>query len=107
MSYKSFHLGVLLVHGIGEQKRGETLTEFGTPLVEWLSSRAEAERTKARVMRANITEGDDDEPAHAEIAVGEGDHEQRWLMAEAWWAESFNKPKFSDLARWGFAVAPW
>lgn len=29
-------LGVLLVHGIGVQRRGETLADFGEPIVEWL-----------------------------------------------------------------------
>src|ERR1700750_3160281 len=29
-------LGILFVHGIGQQRRGETLVEFGEPLAEWL-----------------------------------------------------------------------
>src|SRR6266545_5730558 len=30
-------VGVLFVHGIGVQRRGYTLAEFGGPLVEWFS----------------------------------------------------------------------
>lgn len=29
-------LGILFVHGIGEQKEGETLTDFGEPLIAWM-----------------------------------------------------------------------
>ena len=29
-------LGVLLVHGIGEQAQGETLTKFAEPIVDWM-----------------------------------------------------------------------
>jgi hypothetical protein len=29
-------LGVLFVHGIGEQREGETLVAFGEPLIAWL-----------------------------------------------------------------------
>ncbi len=31
-----YDLGVLLVHGIGVQRRGETLADFGRPILEWL-----------------------------------------------------------------------
>jgi hypothetical protein len=39
---KDFSLGVLFIHGIGTQKRGQTLSEFGGPLVRWLQARCEA-----------------------------------------------------------------
>jgi len=29
-----------------------------------------------------------------------------WLLAEAWWAETFAPPSFGDLARWGLGVLP-
>ena len=31
-----YDLGVLLVHGIGVQRRGETLADFGGPILQWL-----------------------------------------------------------------------
>jgi hypothetical protein len=34
-----FHLGVLFIHGIGAQKRGQTLAEFGEPVYRWLDDR--------------------------------------------------------------------
>jgi hypothetical protein len=35
-------LGVLLVHGIGQQRRGETVVAFGEPLHEWLQRRLDS-----------------------------------------------------------------
>ena len=97
------HLGVLFVHGIGDQARGSTLVDFGTPLVDWLDDRTDggAGLGKAEI----VPEGGD--PASVELVVGPAETRQRWLMAESWWAGSFAAPPFADLARWGFAVAPW
>jgi len=39
---KPFNLGVLFVHGIGTQTRGQTLTAFGGPFCRWLQDRCEA-----------------------------------------------------------------
>ena len=39
---KPFSLGVLFVHGIGAQTRGETLTSFGGPFCKWLDYRCAA-----------------------------------------------------------------
>lgn len=33
---KTYPLGVLFVHGIGEQREGETLAAFGEPLIAWI-----------------------------------------------------------------------
>jgi hypothetical protein len=39
---KAFSLGILFIHGIGTQKRGETLAAFGGPFFRWLEARCEA-----------------------------------------------------------------
>jgi hypothetical protein len=39
---KPFTLGILFVHGIGTQTRGETLTSFGGPFCKWLEHRCSA-----------------------------------------------------------------
>lgn len=41
-----YEVGVLFVHGIGQQKRGETLVGFGEPLYEWFRRRFEHLRGK-------------------------------------------------------------
>lgn len=98
-------LGILLVHGIGDQAKGATLVQFGTPLYEWLAERAEAFGGKVRVNDAVVTSAAD-VPAHAEFHLEVQGVDRCWLLAEAWWADSFAAPRFSDFARWGLEVAP-
>jgi len=33
---KPHRLGVLFVHGVGSQKKGETLVQFGEPMAIWI-----------------------------------------------------------------------
>ncbi|HEX9670736.1 MAG TPA: hypothetical protein VGC93_14790 [Thermoanaerobaculia bacterium] len=178
------------MHGIGVQRRGETLAELGRPVLRWFeewcaglhdrrvgagisaeelralsttleereaagvgdreattwaleavqrlvddlaeqdSSSPENSRMAARRKAAQVTLGttlaagvaladarretpdDPAAPAHAELVLRRLDldgslAEERWLLAESWWAESFWPPRFSDLARWGAGVVPW
>ena len=101
-------LGVLFVHGIGDQAQASTLVEWGTPIFEWLQGRASADSVGGRVevSRASLTPPDD-EPAHTEIRIERHGLDRTWLLAEAWWAEAFAAPQFRDLARWSFSVVPW
>jgi len=32
--------------------------------------------------------------------------EQSWLLAEAFWSETFIPPRFSEMARWGLIILP-
>jgi hypothetical protein len=101
-----YDLGVLFVHGIGNQPRGSTLTDFGTPLIERLRSQAKASGATASVRAASLVR-DDDEPARAELDIGTNTRSTRWLLAESWWAASFPGARFSDVARWGLVIVPW
>jgi hypothetical protein len=38
-----YDLGVLFVHGIGQQARGQTLTAWADPVIRWLRAWAHAE----------------------------------------------------------------
>ena len=33
--------------------------------------------------------------------------DERWLAAEAWWAQTFIAPSFDQLASWSFRAVPW
>src|SRR5262249_6490161 len=101
-----YDLGVLFVHGIGSQPRGSTLTEFGTPLIDWVSRRARASGATATVRTASLVR-DDEEPPRAELEIHTETRSTRWLLAESWWAQSFPGARFSDVARWGFVIVPW
>lgn len=125
-------LGVLLVHGIGEQKQGETLNEFGAPIIKWLDQWLEddvvevgASRipiragTKDFFGRATFTRGtlrppdlSWDTPAHAAAALDKGPdgiHRERqsWLFAESWWSPQTLTPRVSPFLLWLITRGPW
>ena len=112
------NLGVLLVHGIGGQTRGETLMHFGEPLQRWYQRWLSGRYTSpvddhATVIDAVLLSEDQKEasiPAHAELRFRGATLDEdgpRWLLAESCWANTFLTPKFGDLANWGFKSLPW
>jgi hypothetical protein len=116
-----YDLGVLFVHGIGQQARGQTLTAWADPVIRWLQlwlrpePGAEPEPDPVEVGPAELGPVPEDPAAPAQVelrvvAAGRADGQpaaRRWLLAEAWWAEAFTLPRFRELAVWGFAVLPW
>ena len=101
-----YDLGVLFVHGIGNQPRSSTLTDFGTPLIERIRSQAKASGATASVRAASLVR-DDDEPARAELDICTKARSTQWLLAESWWAASFPGARFADVVRWGLVIVPW
>ena len=102
---ETFDLGVLFVHGIGNQTQGSTLAEFGTPLVEWTRSRAKDAGIRTEVAHTVLT-GPNDEPAFSELTFF-SKSPRRWLLAESWWAQSFPLAQFRDVATWSLLIVPW
>src|SRR5450631_2092364 len=125
-----YDLGILLVHGIGQTGRAETLLRFGEPLRAAIESIAapdkavvgiapQARAVRAAVATAFLEPGEGSGPAHAELhiegaasrssgnaeATASGD--SRWLMAEAWWAKKFPTPTFADIVSFSFEILPW
>jgi hypothetical protein len=96
-------IGVLFVHGIGDQRRGATLREFGLPLIEsvgdWLGH--------ARVTSVQAAEADQDVPDHAEVTIQSDGRTLRVLTAESWWAATFCVPGYLVLMRWLLSVVPF
>jgi hypothetical protein len=112
-------LGVLFVHGIGQQARGETLVQWLDPLVDWVSAwllgarewKAGAELPRCDVRRAVLTA--DREPAHAEVEihappgwVGAEAAASRLVVAEAYWAETFPAPSAAEVTDWLLEIGP-
>jgi hypothetical protein len=105
-------VGFLFVHGIGLQKRGETLTEFGDGLIKWLQRWREGIGPSQDFIKpvSATSDGltvDPTTPAHAKFDVKKDSTSSTWLMAESWWADAFVSISFRDLAFWGFLVLPW
>jgi hypothetical protein len=111
-----YDLGILLVHGVGEQQRGDTLTEAGDQILEWLARRAQATGSDADV-ELNLMDvvdrqasTDDIASAHAVIRVTppvKGRKPGYWVMAESFWGDVFRPATFSELASWGIFIGPW
>src|SRR5437016_4161457 len=119
-------LGVLFVHGIGHQMVGETLVQFGDPLLSWLikwlrdeaAERAGKEATQltveeqARLKLPDVTEAlvktEGSIPAHSYVEIGvtsdNSGQPKRWILAESCWAQAFVPPTFKALAYWGLVV---
>ena len=108
---KTYALGVLFVHGIGEQPRGDTLLAFGEPLIRaldrWVDGRTIG-RTRIVDSKLSDAQLDTDEPAHSVLEIALHDRPtQKWLLAESWWADEFRRPPFMKLAGWLLTIGPW
>ena len=116
-------LGVLFVHGIGEQLQGQTLVQFADPLSRWFTrwfsrdARIEADIGSnppvgvVYVSGSELVPGDS-APANTVMLVhpaeeeGMGDR-SKWILAESWWAETFRPPKTSALLLWLLLILPY
>jgi hypothetical protein len=112
----SYDVGVLLVHGMGEQPEGDTLLAFGEPIVRWLRRWFDSSPAGAAIkeVRASLHPARElrAEPAHAELSVRAHDDggqlvEQRWLMAESWWGGDVQRPPFGKLTFWMLTIGAW
>lgn len=99
--------GVVFVHGVGSQRKSETLLQMGQPLLDWLARWDEA-RGAARP-RVQATElsfapvdvgGPDDILPHATLDVSHGSTRDTWVCTEAWWASSTFAPGFATMLAW-------
>jgi hypothetical protein len=100
----STDIGVLVVHGIGNQKPNATLGEFDDSLVgslrRWLGPAAVA---------GDVQTADGDTPAHAHVTIDDPDGGEplRALVAEGYWADTVHAPKPGTLLKWLLAVVPF
>jgi streptogramin lyase len=109
------YTGVALIHGIGDQKRNETLQEALNALTFWFNQRVDLSQRPVgtgRVwLRTRLT--DDANPdarassatldlvaADAANDALDGPSGLRLRFREVWWAESFGLPKVGDAIRW-------
>jgi hypothetical protein len=125
-------IGVLLVHGIGEQERGDTLLHFGEPLYKWMNAWANCDpfpdlngHNNVRLkdtsilrplrpsldappyMLMDLSWNDGCDTITQRGANTEPDHKATFLIAESWWAKDIRPVGFRQLVLWGVAYAPW
>ena len=103
-----YKLGILLVHGIGTQPAGDTITSWGDALVKTIT-KATRGSVRATVDRAGPDlPGGDGERLEARIKLHrEGSPDETWLLAEGWWAESFVAPTYFEFCSWSVRALPW
>ena len=101
-------LGILLVHGIGEQGRGDTLVHWLDTIVATIN-RATRATVNATVEWADLArlDAEDESAPHAVVRITGADIDERWIVVEGWWAEAFIAPSFSQLVGWSFRAVPW
>ncbi len=100
-------LGILLVHGIGEQRRSDTLVNWLDTLVATIN-RGTKRGVSATVEWAELApEADNESAARALVRIRADGVDERWVVVEGWWAEAFIAPSFSQLVGWSFRAVPW
>jgi hypothetical protein len=113
-------LGVLVVHGIGNHRQGETLNEFVTPVLKWIDAwlapdiPVKLQQGYVRFVRGSLRPPDLPlgTPAHAlaEIYRQAPDGRSKtdtWLFAESWWSPQTLTPKVSSFLLWLITRGPW
>ncbi|MEE8602972.1 hypothetical protein [Euzebya tangerina] len=105
-------VGVLLVHGIGEQQRGRTVTSWADALLafltEWLHTAAPDDQPVV-VLDAHLRDDDDASRAvsYVDARVSIGDAVADVRFQEGWWARAFAPPSFAEVVHWSTTVLPW
>jgi hypothetical protein len=121
MDPKPYSVGVLYVHGMGEQEQGDSVTDMGDELTEWLRKwiapvpKADFKIREARLRTGGQPTGTPDHEvggeAHVSVTITDGTMQppavQEWLLAESWWAKSFRQATFTELVAWAFSAGPW
>lgn len=93
-------LGILVVHGIGEQQPGATLAQCAGPLFSTLNDVAEHTNDLDAVVFDSTELHPSHGPARSEwIITGEGT-ESRWIVAESRWADAFIPARLGRMLLW-------
>jgi len=119
---KEYAVGVLFVHGMGEQVQGDSVTEMGDALTEWLRKwLAPVEKSVFKIREARLRSGgqvfagEPDHPiggqAHVSVTISDETKtppaKQEWQLAESWWATTFRQATLFELVTWAFSAGPW
>jgi len=97
------HTGVLLVHGIGSQTQGSTLSRWANALISTI-----AQENAVDVVTTSLSGHTDGEPSHSSVHVHlDQTNPHKLLIAEATWAEVFTPPSKWELLYWSIKSIPW
>ena len=105
MTPQRYDSAVLFVHGIGEQRRGATLGEFGGSLVD--SARAWYGADDVIDVPSGLPRTDDTPEHRAVLVTRPGREPMRLLLAESCWAEEVRAPAWGALMLWLGSTVPF
>jgi hypothetical protein len=96
------HVGVVFVHGIGSQPKGQTLREWGSHLVDLIADLRESAGMPRDPVILIVNDADDD-LALVELELPQnsnGHGHDHWVLTEASWASAVASPSFGTMAEW-------
>ena len=99
-------VGILFVHGIGEQPRGDTLRRFGDPCISWLTRWLDRNQGDLHVSEVRTENGI---PTSVTLTTGDKSDSSKPAieMRESWWANRFTAPPIHELSWWLLLVGTW
>ena len=97
--------GIVVIHGVGEQRKSDTILDIGDPLFDWLQRWYTAfdPVDPIRIGRTELS--------FAPIDIGQADRppwsrfelpDHRWSVAEVWWSTSNRKPDLQTMLVWSW-----
>ncbi|MDP9252327.1 MAG: hypothetical protein M3O80_04910, partial [Chloroflexota bacterium] len=101
-------VGVVFVHGIGQQSESHTVREFGGALLHWLQEWHGRRGSNFCVTSSDLTYGElAERPARFTIDLEKTGElpAQKWFLAEAWWAARLSAPNLDEMTWWGLKSA--
>lgn len=98
-------VGIVIVHGIGNQRNAETLLRYAEPLFAYASSRCRALGGSGGTVDHSALE-ETALPAHTRWTLGMPDgRTMSWLVAEARWADCFRSADEGSALFWAAAFS--
>jgi hypothetical protein len=100
------HLGIVLVHGVGFQKRGETILAWSERLIRMLAALyGDPNAAPADMVHRSSIDLNGDKLSFIELRIpADGaagrPNPQHWLVTEAFWATSIQPPSVPTMLSW-------
>src|SRR5512147_1857195 len=95
--YEGTH-GVVIVHGIGDQRKGDTVAEFSKALCDTLVNPANGNRLPSVLLTSDVSGS---RPSVTlQITSPDGKH-ATWLCQEAFWNDAFPPPNATQVLGFG------
>lgn len=97
------HVGVLLVHGVGFQKAGDTFRESVGPLIRLLREggyQGQDPLPDPTRIAAEALPGSDLPFMELDLPRSGSENREHWAITEAFWASSFAPPNLATIITW-------